>query len=51
VPIIAMSGSLVASDLELIGQIKSLGAVVLGKSFTFDQLTAAVNVALLSATT
>jgi CheY-like chemotaxis protein len=30
VPIIAMSGSLVASDLELIGQSKSLGAVVLG---------------------
>jgi CheY-like chemotaxis protein len=50
VPIIAMSGSLVASDLELLGQIKSLGAVLLGKPFTFDQLTAAVNVAL-SATT
>jgi DNA-binding response OmpR family regulator len=48
VPIIAMSGGLVVSDLEMVRHAKSLGAVLLGKPFSWDQLTAAVNAALLT---
>jgi CheY-like chemotaxis protein len=51
VPIIAISSRLVVSDLELLHQIKALGAVhLLAKPFSWDQLMAAVSAAL-SATT
>ncbi len=47
VPIVAMSGSLVVSDLELVRHAKSLGAVhLLGKPFSWDQLMAAIASAL-----
>ena len=44
VPIIAMSGSLVVSDLELIGE--RLGIQLLSKPFSADQLITAVSKAL-----
>jgi FixJ family two-component response regulator len=47
VPIIAMSGSLVVTDLEVVRHAKALGAVhLLGKPFSFEELIAAINAAL-----
>jgi CheY-like chemotaxis protein len=46
VPIIAMSGSLIVSDLEVVRHARSMGAVLLGKPFSWGQLIAAVDSAL-----
>lgn len=47
VPIIAMSGSLVVTDLEVVRHAKALGEVhLLGKPFSFEELIAAINAAL-----
>jgi two-component system OmpR family response regulator len=45
-PIIAMSGSLMVADQELVSQAAQLGAQLLGKPFSWEQLTAAVAAAL-----
>lgn len=51
VPIIAISGSLVVSDVELINQVQRLGGVqLLAKPFSNEQLLAAVSLALAVAT-
>jgi CheY-like chemotaxis protein len=49
VPIVAISGSVVVSDLEVIERAKALGGVqLLTKPFSREQLTAAVASALVS---
>jgi len=51
VPIVAISGSVVVSDLEVIGRAQALGGVqLLTKPFSREQLTAAVASALVSPT-
>jgi CheY-like chemotaxis protein len=45
-PIIAISGSLMVGDQELVSRAAQLGAQLLGKPFSWEQLTAAVAAAL-----